>query len=127
MIRMTVLKQELEQKIDDRPTYTKLKKMWNDYDIKVSKSIDVVLEKAEDVNNRINQEIQERMRVEDQVDDILGKLNFKMDNEEGKKIWDNLQRFAEYNDLKDLYNKCIPELAKFESKIIEFHTEVEKM
>ena len=31
-----------------------------------------------------------------------------------------MQRFAEYNDLKDLYNKCIPELSKFEQKIISF-------
>ena len=39
---------------------------------------------------------------------------------DGKKIWDHLQRFAEYSDLKDLYQKCIPQLAKFEQKMIDY-------
>ena len=39
---------------------------------------------------------------------------------ETKKIVDSLQRFAEYQDLKDLYQKCIPQIAKFEHKILEF-------
>jgi hypothetical protein len=37
-----------------------------------------------------------------------------MDKSDGVKIWKYFQRFAEYSDLKDLYNKCIPEMAKFE-------------
>lgn len=41
-------------------------------------------------------------------------------------IWKHFQRFAEYNDLKDLYNKCVPELAKFEERVLDFQTELDK-
>ena len=66
----------------------------------------------------------------DQDDEIAGlnkeisktqnSLHIKMDKSDATKIWTNFQRFAEYNDLKDLYTKCIPELAKFEQKIYDF-------
>lgn len=51
----------------------------------------------------------------------------KLDKREGTKIWKHFQRFAEYDDLKDLYNKCIPELAKFEQRIFDFQAENEKV
>lgn len=38
------------------------------------------------------------------------------------RIYRQLQRFAEYEDLKDLYNRVIPEIAKFEVKIIDFES-----
>jgi hypothetical protein len=44
----------------------------------------------------------------------------KLDQKDVAKIWAHFQRFAEYGDLKDLYNKVLPEIAKFEQKIINF-------
>lgn len=41
-----------------------------------------------------------------------------LDKNDGKRIWKQFQRFCEYSDLKDLYNRVIPELQKFEQKII---------
>ena len=46
--------------------------------------------------------------------------------DDGKRIWKHFQRFAEYTDLKDLYHRCIPELAKFEQKIMDFNEQVYK-
>jgi hypothetical protein len=51
----------------------------------------------------------------------------KLDQTDGKKIWEHFQRFAEYSDLKDLYNKCIPPLAKFEQKLIDYESEYVKI
>ena len=45
---------------------------------------------------------------------------------DGKRIWRHFQRFAEYNDLKELYSKCIPQLAKFEQKIIDSADRIEQ-
>jgi len=39
---------------------------------------------------------------------------------DGQRIWKHFQRFAEYEDLKDLYQKVVPEIAKFEQKMIVF-------
>ena len=32
-----------------------------------------------------------------------------------------------YEDLKDLYNKCIPHLVKFEQKIADYEVEMDKL
>ena len=50
----------------------------------------------------------------------------KLDKNDATAIWKYFQRFAEYDDLKELYGKCIPELAKFEQKMIDYTTENEK-
>ena len=36
-----------------------------------------------------------------------------------KTVWEQFGRFAEYDDLKKLHTMVIPEIAKFEHKIIE--------
>lgn len=47
-------------------------------------------------------------------------INERLHHSDAKKIWDYFKRFADYSDLKDLYNRVIPEIAKFEQKIIDF-------
>ena len=39
-----------------------------------------------------------------------------------KNIWAQLSRFAEYGDLKKLHTMVVPEIAKFEQKIINSET-----
>ena len=56
--------------------------------------------------------------------DIVHKDMFKkLTDQDGKRIWRHFQRFAEYNDLKLLYNKMLPELVKIEKKILDFQHE----
>lgn len=40
-------------------------------------------------------------------------------------MWRNFQRFAEYSDMKALYDKCVPEIAKFEQRLIDFKSDIE--
>ena len=47
----------------------------------------------------------------------------KLDIEDGQKIWRHFQRFAEYSDLKDLYFKCMPAIAKYEQQLQEFQND----
>ena len=49
-----------------------------------------------------------------------------MNIKDGQRLWRQYQRFAEYEDLRDLYNKCIPEISKFEGKLIEIQGDIEK-
>jgi len=53
-------------------------------------------------------------------------LNSKIDLEEGKRIWKNFTKYCLYDDLKDLYNKTVPEIQKFEHKLMEFNSDLEK-
>jgi len=41
------------------------------------------------------------------VDD---QLISKIDLDEGKRIWKNFTKFCLFDDLKDLYNKTVPEI-----------------
>ena len=53
-------------------------------------------------------------------------LNKKVNQEEAQKIWNQFDRFCLYDDLKDLHSKVIPEIAKFENKIINHNLSIEK-
>ena len=50
----------------------------------------------------------------------------RLSSTDGQRIWRTLQRFAEYNDLKELYQRCIPEIAKFEQRIIDFQGSIDR-
>ena len=54
------------------------------------------------------------------------RLAAKTSTEETQQIWDNFNRFAFYDDLKDLYNRTLPELSKFEERIIKQNAMLEK-
>ena len=54
------------------------------------------------------------------------RLAAKTSTEETPQSWDNFNRFAFYDDLKDLYNRTLPELSKFEERIIKQNAMLEK-
>jgi hypothetical protein len=47
--------------------------------------------------------------------------------EEGRALWANFTKFAVYDDLKDLYKRCLPAIANQEEKIISLRNELEQM
>lgn len=54
------------------------------------------------------------------------RLADKTSVEETQQIWDNFNKFAFYDDLKDLYSRTLPELSKFEERLIHFDSVLEK-
>lgn len=54
-----------------------------------------------------------------EIAEINTVLKSKTGNDETIKIWKNFNKYAEYSDLKDLYNKVFPEIRKFEERLIE--------
>ena len=54
-------------------------------------------------------------------------LRNRLSKEDGQQIWDNFKKYSRYDDLKDLYSKTIPEIEKFEEKIIDYNLELEKI
>ena len=45
------------------------------------------------------------------MDKLEAELGLKLTKEEGRKLWAQFERFAEYNDLKTLYSKVLPPIA----------------
>ena len=60
------------------------------------------------------------------VNDFKDQLDEKIDTTFLDPLWDNFARFALYEDFKDLYNKVMPEIKKFESRIIIIDKELNK-
>ena len=61
--------------------------------------------------DHINGELKEQ---DNHFKELRIEISKKLDQKTANKIWGEFQRFAEYSDLKDLYSKCVPPLAKFE-------------
>ena len=51
----------------------------------------------------------------------------KLSTEEGRMLWANFMKYALYDDLKDLYRKCLPSISSFEDKLSEYYTELDKI
>ena len=62
---------------------------------------------------------QEQQFIVSEVDELKLVANEYLTKKDGLRFWRQLQRFAEYEDLKDLYGKVVPEISKFEQKIID--------
>lgn len=60
------------------------------------------------------------------VANCIRDLYSKFDKSDAKELWSNFENYARYEDLKDHYKKTIPELAKFEQKLINFHDDLER-
>jgi len=54
-------------------------------------------------------------------------MDLKLEKTDGKALWKNFQRFSEYEDLRELYNKVVPEIIKFESKIMDYQADLNNM
>lgn len=70
-------------------------------------------------------------RVRRKVDDLnknCGELRVDMDkklsSEEGRLIWANFQKFALYDDLRELYSKFMPAISGFEDKLSHAYSEL---
>lgn len=61
-----------------------------------------------------------------EIDKLVKELDKKVEQDDLVKIWKHFDRFSLYDDLKVLYGKVIPEIAKFEEKIIGFKLDIEK-
>lgn len=55
-----------------------------------------------------------------------GKLRSKCGVEEAKQIWNNFGRYALYEDLKELYQKTVPEIKRFEERLVNFSVDMTK-
>ncbi|CDW89243.1 UNKNOWN [Stylonychia lemnae] len=64
--------------------------------------------------------------IQDDLKYLDEQVQKRMEIEDGDRLWNNFRKFCKFDDLKDLYNKTVPEIQKFEQKIIDFTQEMEK-
>ena len=54
------------------------------------------------------------------------KLDDKIELSDLKPLWKNFERFSLYSDFRELYNKVLPEINKFETRIIQLSENMER-
>lgn len=53
------------------------------------------------------------------VVEIRAEADGKLSAKEGQKLWANFRKYAQYEELKDLYRKTMPAISQFEDKLKE--------
>ena len=51
--------------------------------------------------------------------DCKQEIDSKMNSKEGQKLWANFKKYAQYDELKELYRKTMPAISSFEDKLME--------
>ena len=51
--------------------------------------------------------------------EVRTEIDTKMAAKEGQKLWANFRKYAQYDELRELYRKTMPEISKFEDKLKE--------
>lgn len=49
--------------------------------------------------------------------DIRSEVDLKMSSKEGQKLWTNFRKYAQYDELQELYRKTMPAISSFEDKL----------
>ncbi len=69
---------------------------------------------------------EELQKVRDDFKAYDERLLNKAEVEETERLWQNFERYALDEDLKDLYGKTMPEIQRFEERLIAFTLELEQ-
>lgn len=125
-LKLNQVYHEIKEKLKQRPLHA---------DIKLMKT------KTDEQLNKLNQNAQNQEKkvklqfenLEKHVQNLGSEIDFakkvcdeKMSLKDGQRLWRQHQRFAEYEDLRDLYKKCLPEILKFEQKLINYQGEIDR-
>jgi len=80
--------------------------------------------KASEMAQSVKKTVEENNK---QIDELRDQLDSKLSREEGSRLWGNFSRFAVYDDLKELYQRCLPAISKFEDQLQDFVTDSAKL
>ena len=62
-----------------------------------------------------------------EVAKVRREIDGKMESIEGAKIWNNFKKYAQYNELQELYKKVVPEIGRFEEKLIASNKHMDQL
>ena len=109
-----------------RPTISYFKNALKTYDSKIDSVQDSLNLDMDKLNQTITDQDAEIKSLGEEMKKYNVDLGSKINVSDGARIWHHFQRFAEYDDLKELYKKTVPQIAKYEESILKFEVEVIK-
>lgn len=109
MHRINIFQSDVKDQLALRPTEKQIKQTIKHLDDKInqdSNEVNARMDTFAKMQSSFDNELKMHGSDIDKLTHRLDKDNLNKDD--GKRIWRHFQRFAEYNDLKELYTKCIP-------------------
>eukprot|EP00347_Sterkiella_histriomuscorum_P014789 403359519 len=121
------VRDEMNKKLEFKLGIDQFNEKLKTYDHEMNRKFHKVNLSITDTNQRI-QKVEEdiKLRINLDIQDIYKDLRKKTNNEETSRLWKNFTKYAEYGDLKDLYNKVLPEVSRFEDLLLDLSKESAK-
>ena len=110
---------ELKLKMEKTTVQSKFESMEEELDA-LSKKNNKEIGQIRELVQQMNKKNLENTR---HLAEIDKELDIKMNKNEGVAIYKALKEYCKYSELKELYNKVNPAIARFETRLLEFHTE----
>lgn len=118
------LKLNLDEKFDTKLSITDFNEHVTQMEAESGERLEPITEELESQKKtmkRLQGEFADVIEVTNSQTELL---KTKVDFPELEKIWMQFDRYCMYDDLKDLYAKTVPQIAKFEVKLEEFSRDI---
>jgi hypothetical protein len=112
--RLTAINDSISVKLTDRPTIAYFKKVLLTYDKKVDAVANSINLRIDSMQGLGDEQLEEIKQLDKFINEIKSEMNACMLKKDAAKMWNYLQRFPHYEELKELNDKFLPELAKTE-------------
>ena len=120
------LEKEIWAELDTKLKSESFEKRFNSFELDMSnvhKSLNLDINNLREICDRIRKKNEDNVK---KINETRAELELKMSQKEGMKIWANFKKYAQYEELKDLYRRCLPAISGFEDKLKEYWTEMQK-
>ncbi len=118
------LKLNLDEKFDTKLSITDFNDQMTQIDADMADKMDPISQELESQKKTMRNLKGEFADVIEVTNSQTELLKTKVDFPELEKIWMQFDRYCMYDDLKDLYTKTVPQIAKFEVKLEEFSRDI---
>ena len=107
----------LQDQIDTKVDITAFTSRFTALEETVTRNDKNTTKELAEINQNTNQINQRLDRTNIELRDAQLELQDKVASKEGQEIWANFSKFAVYDDLRDLYQRCVPAISSFEDKL----------
>ena len=115
--KLAKLEKELWAEMQTKMKQENFEKRFNNFELDMSEQHKQTAKDSSnlrEVCDRIRRKNEENGR---KIVEVAADIDLKMSSKEGLKLWSNFKKYAQYDELKDLYRKCLPAISGFEDKI----------
>ena len=117
---------EIEEKLSAKLSISDFNEALEKYDTDVKDENKETYDYIKTVKQHFALMTEEIERIREVFANYDGRLKDKANVSEVQQVWQNFSKYAVYQDFKDLYTRTVPEVKKFEEKMIKHDVDMQK-